>query len=500
MSVSRKTGVIHKVLSTLDEIGIGRSIENAKILIGFSGGPDSTCLVHVISHLKQAWNSEVTCCYVDHGIRSRHDIDEDLRFVRRVTDNLNLELIIRTIPFGMIQHAARSRHESLENVARKMRYTCFEDVAVEKNIEFIGVGHNLDDHMETLVMRFFQGVDFTGFAGIPNYRGKIIRPLIDCRREEILDYLQKNNITYRTDATNTEPYYLRNKVRLKLMPVIAEVFPHYRSSIHRTARKADRLKRYFDDVLAEEGSWEQTRCGYCIDAAKFLLLPGVFRIQLVFKLYDEMAKNRATKATTPWTEQLGTRSSRGEHSRLPYRFLESLLDDEFVAHKSILLSGHNIRLVRRGGKLFLERNIVTNSKKGYLIIVAEDMKGEFGIPGAGVQIVFGKSRTIRGTQDVYLPANLLKPPVIVRSRKTSDKIQLTEGSKQLKKLYNEWKIPMAQRWIIPVVADREGIVGVFGKTFGYRNSIRKTMAVDGGLSESGMICISFKRNEAGQSE
>lgn len=207
--------------------------KNSKILVAVSGGPDSVCLLDILLKLKPKYSLELAVAHVNYGLRGPES-DKDEEFVRKLAEKNNLEIFTLTPTLSLKR--ARGKMPS-ENKLRDTRYDFFEKSRAELNYDCIAVAHNLDDQVETFLMRLIRGSGLQGLSGMQFKNGKIIRPLLGTTRKDILDYLKLNNLKYRTDKTNLEPIYLRNKIRLKLIPYIEKNFnPSIKSTLFSASR------------------------------------------------------------------------------------------------------------------------------------------------------------------------------------------------------------------------------------------------------------------------
>ncbi|HOV65304.1 MAG TPA: tRNA lysidine(34) synthetase TilS [Spirochaetia bacterium] len=203
------------------------------ILVGVSGGPDSVALLSLLSGLQ----FYLFCGYVDHGMRPADERANDRSFLESFCSGLSVPFLSRSIPERSIESKASKSGRSTEDVARELRYSLLEQMRREAKASCIAVGHNRDDQFETMIMRFFMGSGPEGLKGIPKCRGNIIRPLLRVSRAEILAYLEEHGISYRTDSTNLESMYLRNKIRLTLIPEVRRIFPGYGRALESLSEK-----------------------------------------------------------------------------------------------------------------------------------------------------------------------------------------------------------------------------------------------------------------------
>ena len=195
----------------------------AKIVVGVSGGPDSVCLLEVLAELMPKHDLQLIVAHVNYGLRGK-DSDKDEKFVRDLAQKNNLKLEVLQVKI--------SSKQNLENNLRNIRYDFFEKIRKENRFDLIAVAHNSDDQVETYLMRIIRGAGLQGLSAMRYKNNRIIRPLLNVSRKEILEHLDKTNRTYRTDRTNRENLFLRNKIRNKLIPYLEKNFnPSIRKTI-----------------------------------------------------------------------------------------------------------------------------------------------------------------------------------------------------------------------------------------------------------------------------
>lgn len=208
--------MLKKVISY---IGKNKILQDGdSVLLGVSGGADSVCMLHVLYSLREKYHLKLYVVHVNHGIRGS-EAKRDADFVEQMAENLQIPFRVVT---ANIPEMAKEQKLSEEEAGRIFRYNTFEQVANEIGAGKIAVAHNLNDNSETVLFNLFRGSRLKGLTGISPMRGKIIRPLLCCSRNEIEQYLQENNLSYCTDSTNKETDYSRNRIRLKLIPYIKE--------------------------------------------------------------------------------------------------------------------------------------------------------------------------------------------------------------------------------------------------------------------------------------
>lgn len=190
------------------------------MLVSVSGGPDSVALLHFLSGIAGGMDLTLAVFHADHMLRGEEST-EDARFVREMAEGMGLTRRNVTID---VKKEIKETGRSPQDAARALRLEKLLDFADEWDADRVAVGHTADDQVETFLMRVVQGAGLTGLASIGPMSGKIIRPLIDVWRFEVEAYLEQKGIAYRVDRTNLETAYLRNRIRLKLLPCFVSEF------------------------------------------------------------------------------------------------------------------------------------------------------------------------------------------------------------------------------------------------------------------------------------
>ena len=242
LKIAEKTVSAHNMLS-----------KNDRVLVGLSGGADSTALLYVMLSLKEKYNLEIACAHINHSLRDT--ADRDMLFAQKLCEKLGVRF------FSLkkdIRAEAKVCGKSEELYAREVRYEFFESLGYDK----IATAHNKNDVAETLLFNFMRGAQIGGLSGIPYVRGNIIRPLLDVKKADIESFLKENGYDFVTDETNLEAIYSRNKIRLEIIPKIEKDFnPSFvdvatknASYIREDAEFLDRLAEevFSGEVLTEE--------------------------------------------------------------------------------------------------------------------------------------------------------------------------------------------------------------------------------------------------------
>lgn len=207
------------------------------ILLGLSGGADSLCLAILLKDLNKNEMFNIACVHVNHGLRESADRDE--KHVRQFCDQFGLPLKIKKI---YVEAGG-----SLEAKAREARYQAFYEVKEEIQADVLVLAHHMDDQAETVLMRMMHGAGPTGLAAMREFSNGIWRPLLQIKKQELMDFLTHYSVCWREDESNTDTRFFRNAIRQKLIPVLEEMAP---ASIRNIARTSV----IFGD---EEDYWQQ---------------------------------------------------------------------------------------------------------------------------------------------------------------------------------------------------------------------------------------------------
>lgn len=251
------------------------------VVSALSGGPDSVALLDVLLRAARKPGVRVVAAHLDHALRK--DSRADAQFCEELCDRLKIRL--RT---GRIRPAARALREGgLEEAARLTRYSFLRRVAREENASAIVLGHTLDDQAETVLMRLVRGSGALGLSAMKAWDGELLRPLLDIRRSAVMAHLSAHRLPYRSDPTNDDPAFLRNRVRHELMPLLERKFnPNIAEALGRTAR-----------TLAEEHAALREVAAQLLDRAVASAMEGAaFEISVLKSAPEGLAKTALREA------------------------------------------------------------------------------------------------------------------------------------------------------------------------------------------------------------
>jgi len=211
--------LIEKVLDTIEKYRM--LSKGDKVIVGVSGGPDSMCLLHVLLGIRDSIGLEIVAAHVNHSLRGE-DADQDEEYVEEFCRSNKIQF--KAIKAD-VHKISMERGVSEETAGRDIRYEFFEKLKREYHADKIAIAHNLNDQAETVLMRIMRGTGLEGLAGIKPVRDNIyVRPLLFCSRAEIEEYCSLYKLNPRIDKTNFESIYVRNKIRLELIPYMERNF------------------------------------------------------------------------------------------------------------------------------------------------------------------------------------------------------------------------------------------------------------------------------------
>lgn len=231
-----------KVINTIKKYNL---IEDGdKIVLGVSGGPDSISMLQILNEIKKEFKFEIYVAHINHMIRE--DAIDDERFVMEYCKKYNIKCYIKRADILMI---ANKDKIGTEEAGRKVRYDFFEEILEKTKSNKIAIAHNKNDKIETIIMNLLRGSGLSGLKGIePIRNNKFIRPLIECERQEIEEYCEKNKLNPRIDKTNFENEYTRNKIRNIVIPYVKKEFnPNIMQTLSRLSEVATDESEYIDN-------------------------------------------------------------------------------------------------------------------------------------------------------------------------------------------------------------------------------------------------------------
>jgi tRNA(Ile)-lysidine synthase len=211
------------------------------VLVACSGGPDSLALLHVLHELAKARGLTLAVAHLDHGVRGARGA-ADARFVARTAHALGLDSVVETS-----ERPARVSEETL----RHARHAFLARAARELSCDAIALGHTADDQAETVILRLARGTGLTGLAAMRARRGRVIRPLLEAARVDVLAYLADRGLAPRRDETNADTVFARNFVRAEILPKLAHLNPRIARVLAGVAERAASVAEFVQEQAAQ---------------------------------------------------------------------------------------------------------------------------------------------------------------------------------------------------------------------------------------------------------
>ncbi|MBR2442389.1 MAG: tRNA lysidine(34) synthetase TilS [Clostridia bacterium] len=400
-----------------------------RICVAVSGGVDSVCLLHYLKSVKETYGFSLSAVHCEHGIRGEESL-ADMRFVQNLCKEWGIELVL-----FQEDCPARAKNDkvSLETAARAFRYACFSALVQDEKTDFIATAHHKDDDAETVLFRLARGTSLSGVGGMYEENGYLLRPFLSWTREKIEEYAKKHALSYCVDKTNGETDATRNKLRLEVLPRLNEAVHGASEGLVRFAKLATE-----DDELLYE-------------YAKPLLSvadDGVFVDFCEKKPLFRRACLLALKA-------LGVEK------------------DYTALH---LESVYSLQSAERSAKLDLPKGIVAEKtvegiffyKKDAFCVAKSEPKtfDKNGFDGGRYEVIISTQPILEEAfpwRVLRLDGAKIPENAVFRFREEGDFMQrFGGGTKPLKKVFNEEKIPACERVHIPVLAAGKEVYAVLG--------------------------------------
>ena len=219
------------------------SLLNNKFIVAVSGGVDSIVLLHLCRNLKL--NFVVAHC--NFKLRGKESDDDEL-FVKNLAAKYKISFYSNSFNTKELSNIS---NKSVQMIARDLRYSWFNKLSKELGIDYIITAHHIDDSIETFLINLSRGAGINGFLGIPEVNNKINRPLLAFTKDQLKSYALENKILFREDSSNKKKDYLRNQIRLEVIPKLKKINPYLLESFPKTIKKLEQSKSIIDDRIAK---------------------------------------------------------------------------------------------------------------------------------------------------------------------------------------------------------------------------------------------------------
>lgn len=432
------------------------------VLVAVSAGSDSVALLHLLTAVAAELQIRLCAVYVDHGLRPTETTAE-AELVKQLAAQLQIDFRTTAVP---VRQYSAEQSLSLETAARQLRYQLLEAIASELGAVAIAVAHTADDQAEELLLRLIRGSGRSGLAGMApvNYR-QVIRPLLQVTKEQLLDYLAERDITFLEDSSNAERDFLRNRVRLDLLPYLADHFnPAIRQTLLRTA-----------DILGSEDNLLDTLAG---------------------DLYQQAVSNGEATGTIRVDIKVMLTGHPALQRRIIERVLLELDGQPSFQHIDKLLelaiSGDNgkelhlaegLRVIKSAGALEFSYPAGRNRHRASLLASNElsfakliTGPGNWPIEERGIILqvevvaqIPDHDELLRKDAD-YLAMTDLAFPLTARATRPGDRFQPLggPGSRKVADFLNDCKIAREKRCRVVVLEDNQNIIALLGLRIDHR--------------------------------
>ncbi len=414
-----------------------------KLIIGVSGGADSTALLYLLYHLRTDMHLSLVAVHINHNLRGE-DSNADELFVKKLCSHLNIPTVVRSIKF--------STKTDLENQARNKRKEILLQMLESYKFDKIALAHQKNDQAETVLMNLVRGAGITGMGAMKPVTDKVVRPLLTFSRTEIEDYLTSNKYGWRHDKSNDETHFTRNRIRKDLIPWLQSNLNQ--SVIDRLALQAktfqqadDRFKAITDKLLKKltlEDSAEQI----VLDLALLKQLSEIEQFYILRKCYSCLSKT--------------------EHEFFMHSFEE--VRKLFVSEGSTQTRlAHSIWIIKQYDELILSTQDPATDISEIKELVIDDKRTHFVFFNWRFTIKYLKNmpKNIINTQHIlsaFIDINKVSLPLKLRGRLSGDRF-MPIGMKQEKKLkefFIDEKVPKLDRDKVPILTDTEKIIWIVG--------------------------------------
>ncbi len=415
-----------------------------RVLVGLSGGGDSVCLFTVLRELSEKLSFSFGAFHVNHGIRGA-EADGDEAFSKKLCE-------ADGIPFYSVKEDvpayAKAHKLGLEEAGRELRYRAARQIAEKEGYTKIALAHHQNDVAETFLFHLFRGSSLSGLSSIPAERDGIIRPLLGCSREEIDRFLEERHISYRTDSTNESTEYTRNKIRHEMVAFAKEEINEGAvDHIADTAAELAQINDYLEDVAeCVYAGVKMVEQSIRIPVELLSDKPAVIRRKVLYRMIGEAAgsKKDITREHVASVEDLLTGQS-GRQVSLPYG----------------LVAGRSF------SEVYVTAAGTQDEADGCKRIVAE-VPGEYFTEKEGESLRF---RTFPYKKNAEIPKNeytkwfdydKIRGTLCMRGYLTGDRLGMITGTKSVKSLWTEYRIPKEERQKRMLIADDKQVIWIPG--------------------------------------
>jgi len=375
---------------------------------------------------------DVYAAHFDHGLRA--ESSAEARSVSEWSSGLGIECTIGRPPETLTGGGQAE--------FRRHRYNWLLDVCRRLGADRLATGHHADDQAETVLIRVLRGTGLRGMGGIPRRRGVIVRPLLDCTRAQVLEYVDRQKIACHTDPSNSDPKWMRTRVRLGFIPWLERSVD---SSIRARLTSIAELSREADEAL--------TLRARQLDAAS--RRPARDGARDVRFDRERLAAGPATlqaRVLRLCAAEQGVMLTRGATSDA-VRFVRT------VASGATMDLGGGLTLAREYGVIVVSRGVTQPPDRPVVIELGSAGAARLVLAGRRFEVRWGAHQAgLKRGHRIALPTGGSHYPMSIRARRSGDRIRLPGGTRSLKRLFSDRQIPLSDRPAVPVLVDASGDV------------------------------------------
>lgn len=438
----------NKVLETIRRENL---IEpNDKILVALSGGADSMTLLTILNELKSKLNITIYAAHLNHQIRG-YEAHSDAIFSYRECKKNGIPCFLKSI--DVVKFAKESKI-SIEEAARKIRYDLLFEIKNRLKLDKIAIAHNQDDQAETVLMRICRGTGISGLKGIQyKRRDGVIRPLLDVSREEIEKYCHENKVPYITDSTNEKEIYTRNKVRLSLIPYLEENYsPNIKTHLSKLAQNVKEDDSFIEKIVDSHYRTNHTKISDF--AIKFevdylINLDLTIKKRMIKRAYMELNAGVEGIENIHLEDAIKILNSSKTNSSINFPngiTIEKIYNDFYITKKEMQFESKNFEyLIELNKETYIpELDIKIETK-----IISRDATNRLNT----------SSTNVKSFDFDKISGNLF-----VRNRRQGDKIKSlgSSGTKKVKDIFIDKKIPNHKKDEIPIIVDEKKLIWIYG--------------------------------------
>jgi tRNA(Ile)-lysidine synthase len=467
--------LVHKVKRLIEEEHLLDSEDS--IVVAVSGGPDSVALLHILFLLAESKRWRLIVAHVNHQFRGEES-DLEAEFVEKYAKQLGLPFELGV--FDVPRYIEETRINGQAG-ARKLRYDFLMQVADRYQAQHIALAHQADDQAETLLMRLVRGTGTLGLTGIPIRRViknvELIRPLLRIYKSEVLQHCKEYNLSYCLDSSNAQSKYVRNHIRHELIPILKHYNPQLPEALNRLADVMEQEDNYLKQEVdaAYQKLVVEAPNGIQLPRSGFALMHPALQRRFIKLILSYLAPN-ASSFDFLTTEKV--------------RF--AIMQD--TPTTLMLNLGANIIFTREYEQMYFQTNPVMSGGFHYSI---ESEEGLLELPD-GMRLNYYVSDSCerkypelsRTNESACFDLDVLKFPLYVRNRQDGDRMEIRglNGSKKVKDIFIDAKLPPRQRNQVPMIVDAsERILWIPG----FRRSVHAIAT----SNTTRLLCMELHRNK-----